>query len=106
MRHKMTFSHFSKGFIRPNLGEESGGAYLQVSGFKRQVPIHFVPLSQGDEEQSSGGGMQNGKGKAENGKLIAHRSTLTVLFYYIPPPLRFTQRRNRDCDPQRVQNDI
>ena len=24
MRHKMTFSHFSKGFIRPNLGEESG----------------------------------------------------------------------------------
>ena len=25
MRHKMTFSHFSKGFIRPNLGEESGG---------------------------------------------------------------------------------
>ena len=68
MRHKMTFSHFSKGFIRPNLGEESGGAYLQVSGFKRQVPIHFVPLSQGDEEQSSGGGMQNGKGKGEKGK--------------------------------------
>ena len=27
MRHKMTFSHFSKGFIRPNLGEESGCGY-------------------------------------------------------------------------------
>ena len=25
--------------------------------FRFQVPIHFVPLSQGDEEQSSGGGM-------------------------------------------------
>ena len=25
MRHKMTFSHFSKGFIRPNLEEESRG---------------------------------------------------------------------------------
>ena len=24
MRHKMTFSHFSKDLIRPNLGEESG----------------------------------------------------------------------------------
>ena len=23
MRHKMTFSHFSKDLIRPNLGEES-----------------------------------------------------------------------------------
>ena len=87
MRHKMTFSHFSKGFIRPNLGEESGGAYLQVSGFKRQVPIHFVPLSQGYEEQSSGGGMQNGKGKAENGKLIAHRSFFTDPSALRAPPL-------------------
>ena len=81
MRHKMTFSHFSKGFILPNLGEESGGAYLQVSGFKRQVLIHFVPLSQGDEEQSSGGGMKNGKVKTENSSLIARRSSLQT-----PPP--------------------
>ena len=35
--------------------------------------------------------------------LLAH--PLAALFY-IPPPLRLTQRRNRDCDPQRVQNDI
>ena len=34
--------------------------------------IHSVPLSQGDEEQSSGGGMTIGKRKCENGKLIAH----------------------------------
>ena len=51
MRHKMTFSHFSKGFIRPNLEEESGCGL--VSGFKFQVLRYFVPLSQGDEEQSS-----------------------------------------------------
>ena len=31
--------------------------YFLVSSFRFQVPIHFVPLSQGDEEQSSGGGM-------------------------------------------------
>ena len=30
MRHKMTFSHFSKGFIRPNLGEERGSGF-QIS---------------------------------------------------------------------------
>ena len=42
MRHKMTFSHFSKGFIRPNLGEESGCGLL--SGFTFQIPRYFVPL--------------------------------------------------------------
>ena len=51
----MTFSHFSKGFIRPNLGEEIGCGL--GSGFKFQVLRFFVPQSQGDEEQSSGGGM-------------------------------------------------
>ena len=65
----MTFSHFSKGFIRPNLGEESGCGL--VSGFKFQVLRYFVPRSQGDEEQSSGGGM-------------FLRSSLPALFY-IPP---------------------
>ena len=30
--YKMTFSHFSKGFIRPNLGEESGCGL--VSGYR------------------------------------------------------------------------
>ena len=30
MRHKMTFSHFSKDLIRPNLGEESGCGLLCI----------------------------------------------------------------------------
>ena len=72
MRHKMTFSHFSKGFIRPNLEEESGcEPTFMFQSFKFHVSIHFVPLSQGDEEQSSGGGM-------------FLRSSLPALFY-IPP---------------------
>ena len=56
----------------PNLGEESGcgltyrfqvswgwepGFRFQISDFKFQVSRYFVPLSQGDEEQSSGGGL-------------------------------------------------
>ena len=43
MRHKMTFSHFSKGFIRPNLGEESECGLLAVSEF--QVSADIPPLS-------------------------------------------------------------
>ena len=42
MRHKMTFSHFSKGFIRPNLGEESECGLLAVSEF--QVSADIPPL--------------------------------------------------------------
>ena len=56
--------------------------------FKFHVSIHFVPLSQGDEEQSSGGGMTNGKRKGENGKLPILRSPLTVVFLQTPPSLR------------------
>ena len=41
MRHKMTFSHFSKGFIRPNLGEERRSGF-QISGFRSSV--HRFPL--------------------------------------------------------------
>ena len=62
-------------------------------GFRFQVPRYFVPLSQGDEEQISGGGM-------------FPRSPLIALFYYIPPPLRLTQRRTGECSPHRAQNDI
>ena len=57
----------------PNLEEESGcEPTFMFQSFKFHVSIHFVPLSQGDEEQSSGGGMTIGKRKCENGKLIAH----------------------------------
>ena len=42
----------------PNLEEESGcEPTFMFQSFKFHVSIHFVPLSQGDEEQSSGGGM-------------------------------------------------
>ena len=56
------------------------GAYFLVSSFS--VPIYFVPLSQGDEEQSSGGGM------FLRSPLI--RSPLTVVFLQTPPSLRAT----------------
>ena len=56
----------------PNLEEESGcEPTFMFQSFKFHVSIHFVPLSQGDEEQSSGGGM-------------FLRSSLPALFY-IPP---------------------
>ena len=46
MRHKMTFSHFSKGFIRPNLGEESGCGYdkrkCENGNVKGVVPLQTV----------------------------------------------------------------
>ena len=86
----------------PNLGEESRGEpTFMFQSFKFHVSIHFVPLSQGYEEQSSGGGM-------------FLRSSFPALFYYIPPPLRsaqrrtgeFSSRRTGECSPQRVQNDI
>ena len=79
------------------------------------MSIHFVPLSQGDEEQSSGGGMFLRsplirspliRSPLIRSPLIRSSLIRLPLFYYIPPPLRLTQRRNRDCDPQRVQNDI
>ena len=68
----------------PNLEEESGcEPTFMFQSFKFHVSIHFVPLSQGDEEQSSGGGMTNGKRKGERGKRkpIARRSSLQT-----PPP--------------------
>ena len=65
------------------------GFWFLVSGFMFYVLIHFVPLSQGDEEQSSGGGMTNGKRKGENGKRKTHRSPL--FFTY---PLRFARPPN------------
>ena len=99
MRHKMTFSHFSKGFIRPNLGEESGCGLtyrFQVSGtpllcpsesggrgakLRRgyvspliRSPFFFTyPLrfARPPNLEGQSGGMPNGKRKCENGKLKA-----------------------------------
>ena len=31
---------------------------------------------------------------------------LSVFSFIIPPPLRFIQRRNEYCEPQKAQNDI
>ena len=49
--------------------------------------IHSVPLSQGDEEQSSGGGMTIGKRKCETGTLIAHPRAAHLYRPLRPKPL-------------------
>ena len=72
-------------FMSQGEGREPG---FRFQSFKFHVSIHFVPLSQGDEEQSSGAGMTNGKRKGENGKLPILRSPLTVVFLQTPPSLR------------------
>ena len=50
MRHKMTFSHFSKDLIRPNLGEESRCVCYQVSGFQVSHAHPLCPPKLGGEE--------------------------------------------------------
>ena len=61
----------------PNLEEESGcEPTFMFQSFKFHVSIHFVPLSQGDEEQSSGGGM-------------FLRSQLIRSLFFFTYPLRF-----------------
>ena len=62
----------------PNLGEESWCVCYRFSSFKFHVPIHFVPLSQGDEPVGRRGYDINGKVKTENGNLRVSKSRSMV----------------------------
>ena len=75
MTHKMTFSHYSKGFIRPNLGEESG-VWLT---FRFQVSSSH-PLCP-SESGGRGATLRRGydKRKCENGNVKGVVSLQTVI---------------------------
>ena len=90
MRHKMTFSHFSKGFIRPNLGEESGCGLLPgftfpfsvsrfpFSHFRLSYPLRPKPLGTGLVTHSSGS--KYNRHAAAVALLCAHGGCTPVVF--------------------------